>query len=204
MPSVRVSDVRTALTTLLHDDVARVAMSSLVSKAEQASAPSDIASASQAVRDAGGAGARVHASDVEERLLQSALRLIGVVNQASGSGMTFLAKAEVLALVANDSVAGARVQKAWQIARGSSVEVDAIAKAHAIPAALASDEVFMRFATENDAATFMEPTGKHVRWLVVEGETSTTKSFVSGSNDLWSQRFDIDKRTGVVTITGEH
>jgi hypothetical protein len=204
MPSVRVSDVRAALTTLLHDDVARVAMNSLVSKGEQAAAPTDIAAASQAVRDAGGAGARVHASDVEERLLQSALRLIGVVNQPSGSGMAFLSKAEVDSVVANDNVLGARVQKAWQIARGGSVDVDAIAKAHAIPAVLGSDEVFMRFATENEASNFVEPNGKHVRWLVVEGETSMTKSFVSGSNDLWSQRFDIDKRTGALTITGEH
>jgi hypothetical protein len=90
MPSVRVSDVRTALTTLLHDDVARVAINSLVSKSEQAGAPSDIAAAAQDVRAAGGAGARVHTRDVEERLLQEALRLIGVVNQSSGSGMTFL------------------------------------------------------------------------------------------------------------------
>jgi hypothetical protein len=69
---------------------------------------------------------------------------------------------------------------------------------------LGSDEVFLRFATETEASNFIEPNGKHVRWLVVEGETSTTKSFVSGSNDLWSQRFDIDKRTGALTITGEH
>lgn len=204
MPSVRVSDVRTALTTLLHDDVARVAINSLVSKSEQASAPSDIAAAAQDVRSAGGAGARVHTREVEERLLQSALRLIGVVNQPSGSGIAFLSKAELDAVMTQDPVAGARVQKAWQIARGGSVDVDAIAKAHAIPAVLGGDEVFMRFATESEAANFVEPNGKHVRWLVVEGETSTTKSFVSGSNDLWSQRFDVDKRTGAITITGEH
>lgn len=203
MTSVRVSNVRAALTALLHDDVARVAVNSLVSKSEQAHAPADIAAASQAVRVIGGVGARVRAVDVEERLLQDALRLIGVVNQPSGSGKAFLSRAEVDALVAHDGVAGARVQKAWQIARGS-LDVDAIAKAHAIPASLPADHVFMRFATESAAASFQEPSGKTVRWLVVESETSTTKSFVSGTNDLWSQRFDVDKRTGSITITGEH
>lgn len=204
MTSVRVSDVRAALTTLLHDDVARVAVNALVSKSEQAHAPTDIAAASQAVRALGGAGARVRAVDVEERLLQDALRLIGVVNQPSGSGKAFLSRAEVDALVAHDGVAGARVQKAWQIAKGGSLDVDAIAKAHAIPASLPADQVFMRFATENEAASFQQPSGKTVRWLVVERETSMTKSFVSGTNDLWSQRFDVDKRTGSITITGEH
>lgn len=204
MPSVRVSDVRAALTTLLHDDVARVAINTLVSRSEQARAPSDIAAAARDVRATGGAGARVHTRDVEERLLQGALRLIGVVNQPSGPGMSLLSKAEVDSIVTNDPIAGARVQKAWQIARGGSVDVDAIAQAHAVPAALGSDEVFLRFATESEAANFVQPEGKHVRWLVVEGETSSTKSFVSGANDLWSQRFDVDKRTGAITVTGEH
>lgn len=224
MPSVRVSDVRAALTTLLHDDVARVAINTLMSKSEQASAPIDIRDAAQRVRTAAaaaaggfglGVGARVHVDEVEQELLQAALRLIGVVNQPSGSGKAFLSRAEVDSVVALDPLLGGRVQKAWQIVRAApvtpvtpvtpvDVDVDVIARAHAIPTSLPADEVFLRFASENEAANYVEPSGKTVRWLVVERDTASSTSFVSGTNDLWSQRFDVDKRTGAVTITAEH
>jgi len=38
----------------------------------------------------------------------------------------------------------------------------------------------------------------HVSWLVKTNDGLQSASYTSGKNDLWSQRFDVDKRTGAV------
>ena len=62
------------------------------------------------------------------------------------------------------------------------------------------------FATEAAAYAWQQsnlPNGG-LEWLAHDGETILSARFVEGSNDLWSQRFDIDRVTGVVTVTHEH
>ncbi len=62
------------------------------------------------------------------------------------------------------------------------------------------------FATEAAAYAWQQanlPNGG-LEWLAHDGETILSARFVEGSNDLWSQRFDIDRVTGAVTVTHEH
>ena len=62
------------------------------------------------------------------------------------------------------------------------------------------------FATEAAAYAWQQsnlPNGG-LEWLAHDGETILSARFVEGTNDLWSQRFDIDRVTGVVTVTHEH
>ncbi len=62
------------------------------------------------------------------------------------------------------------------------------------------------FATEAAAYAWQQsnlPDGG-LEWLARDGETILSARFVEGTNDLWSQRFDIDRVTGVVTVTHEH
>lgn len=202
---IRVDDVSQKLAILLRADASAAAHgNALVSRAEQARAPSHVDDAAADVRAAGGVGARVSVDDVDTMLRARAAALIASVNQSTGSGKAFLSKAEAQAAAALDPSLGGQVLRAWEITRSGGIDVDGIAKAHAIPAVLEPEERFMKFATESEAERFREPSGLHVKWLVVTGETSTTKSFTSGSNDLWSQRFDVSKLDGSIVITAEH
>jgi len=40
--------------------------------------------------------------------------------------------------------------------------------------------------------------------LVRTGESPSLVTFTAGANDLWTQRFNVDKTTCAVTITAEH
>jgi hypothetical protein len=42
------------------------------------------------------------------------------------------------------------------------------------------------------------------RWLAFDGETAGALKFVSGSHDLWVQRFEVDRLSATLTITAEH
>ena len=43
-----------------------------------------------------------------------------------------------------------------------------------------------------------------LHWLVRTGESPSLVTFTAGANDLWTQRFNVDKTTCAVTITAEH
>ena len=66
------------------------------------------------------------------------------------------------------------------------------------------DQVFMTFATENEATSYADPQGRSVTWLVPEQDGLLAKKFVWGRNDLWAERFEIDRLNGAVTVLAEH
>jgi hypothetical protein len=201
----RITDVHTAVQPLLRQDAAAAAgNNALISRAEQAAAPAHVQSAAEQVRSAGGARARVTVDAVEQVLGQQARALIAGVNQSSGSGATFLSLAEAQAAAARNPSLGAHVLRARELVLGKSVDVDGIAAARVQARLSGNDGIFKTFATQHEAERFRGPPDTSVFWLVVEGESATTKSFVQGCNDLWSERFDISKVDGSVVVTAEH
>jgi hypothetical protein len=60
------------------------------------------------------------------------------------------------------------------------------------------------FASEAEATARAQanPTGE--RWLARDGETGLALRFVWGTNDLWAERFEVNKLTREVTVTAEH
>jgi hypothetical protein len=207
MSSVRapVSAVTTQLATLLRDDVEAVANgNTLISQAEQASAPGHVRAAAETIRSQGGPGARV-AVDAVERLLNSqAQALIGAVNQPTGSGTPFLSLAEAEAAAAQHPALGARVMKARDIVLSRGADTDSVARGVVRAAMAGSTGIFKTFASESDAANFRGPPNRSVYWLVATSETATSKSCTHGRNDLWAERFDVSKTTGAVTVTAQH
>ncbi len=198
----RLVDVKAALAGLLRDDaLAAAAGNALVSRTEQEKAPAHVSAAADAVRTAGGPGVRVSVEALSAALVAQADAFIANVNQPAGSGAGFLSKREVEGIIAQNAALGGRVQRAYEIALRGSVDVDAIARAR-VPTA--PDELFMMFSAEAEAENFRDPQQRTVRWLVVTGETAATKSYVIGFNDLWAERFDINKADGAITVTGEH
>ncbi len=63
---------------------------------------------------------------------------------------------------------------------------------------------FKVFPTVQEAERYQDPEGFQVSWLVPVGSTLSSKTFVSGRNDLWAQKFEIDRVTGAVAILAEH
>ena len=63
---------------------------------------------------------------------------------------------------------------------------------------------FKTFATVAEAERYQDPDGNQVVWLVEVANTLLTKTFVSGRNDLWAQKFELDKVTGALAILAEH
>ena len=86
----------------------------------------------------------------------------------------------------------------------SSWEVTGAALEHAWPTRdpKNSDRLFDTRAAAESWGSSGQSGGR--QWIAREGETATTATFVSGSNDLWSQVFTVDKETLAVTITAEH
>jgi hypothetical protein len=205
MPVARakIVDVNAALASLLREDAELAANGNRqISKAEASASPAHVQAASEALRASG--VSRVSVDALTAQLSQNAAKLIGSVNQASGSGAPFLSKSEATAAAANDPALGARVLKAYEIVLGKSVDVDAIARARVAPQADDGNGVFHVFTSEQAGERFPAPVDKQSYWLVPTGESASSKSFVQGVNDLWSVRFDVDKVTGAVTVTGEH
>lgn len=93
--------------------------------------------------------------------------------------------------------------EAYEIASGHGLDVDAIATAHATNG-MDPDTKFKTFATVEEAERYQDPDGNQVSWLVVTSDNLLSKSYVSGRNDLWAQRFEIDRITGAIAITAEH
>ena len=85
----------------------------------------------------------------------------------------------------------------------SDAQILVLAKAAAWPGAVDADHVRKLFDNEAAAYAWLQanmPT-QSLQWLAYDGDAV---HFVSGINDLWAQRFVIDRTTGAITITGEH
>jgi hypothetical protein len=203
MPKAKLTDVSTVVRALVRREAQQVAgKNAVLSRAEEAKASAAVKAAAQAVRAAGGPRARVTVDALERAASDAAQKLIGTVNRP-GSGGAFLSKAEATAAFKKDPAMGEPVLRAYQIASGHGVDVDAIATARA-KGDPEPDTVFKTFATVEEAERYQDPNGNQVRWLVVTQDGLLSKSYVSGRNDLWAQRFDIDRVTGAIAITGEH
>jgi hypothetical protein len=201
----RTADVQTAMQPLLRQDATAAAgTNALISRAEQAAAPAHVQAAAEQVRSTGGAGTRVTVDAVEQVLGQQARALIASVNQSSGSGAAFLSLAEAQAAAVRNPPMGAHVLRARALVLGKSIDVDSIARARVDAQLAGNDGIFRTFATLHEAESFRGPPESSVFWYVVEGETATTKSYVQGRNDLWSERFDVSKVDGSVVVTAEH
>lgn len=204
MPKTSVSDVSTALRALVRREAQRAAGSNTVlSRAEEAKASPLLQAAAQAVRAASGPNARVTIDELEQQVASVAAKLIGSVNQASGAGAPYLTRAEASKAMEADPVFGTPVLQAWELASGQGLDLDALVKQR-VAGSLDADTVFKRFATVQEAERYQHPGGKQVAWVVEVGSTTFTKTYVSGRNDLWAQKFEVDRLTGAVAVLQEH
>lgn len=200
-----ISDVSTVLSAMIRRDAAKAAGSNAVlSRAEEAKASPAVQAAAAAVRAAKGKHARVTVDAIEAAVSTAAQKLIGEVNKP-GSGAPYLSKAEALTVAQRDPKLGAPVLQAWEIASGHGIDVDAIATER-VKAQIGNDPDmrFKTFATVAEGERYQDPDGNQVSWLVEVGSTLLTKTFVSGRNDLWAQKFEIDRVTGAVAVLAEH
>jgi hypothetical protein len=155
------------------------------------------------VRAAGGPNTRVTIDELEQQVSQVAAKLIGSVNQPNGAGAPWVTKAEATAAMQRDPIFGQPVLQAWEVASGQGIDVDAIAKQRAA-GGLDRDTRFKKFATVEEAERYQDPNGHQVAWLVEVASSTLSKTFVSGRNDLWAQKFEIDRVTGAVAVLAEH
>lgn len=204
MPKTSVSDVSTVLRAIVRREASQAAGSNTVlSKAEEAKASPLLQAAAKAVRAAQGANARVTVDELEAQVSTVAAKLIGSVNQPRGAGAPWVTKAEATAAMKADPIFGKQVLQAWEIAAGQGLDVDAMAKQR-VTAGLDSDTRFKTFSSVQEAERYQDPNGNQVAWLVEVASTTLSKTYVSGRNDLWAQRFEIDKLTGAVAVLAEH
>ena len=64
--------------------------------------------------------------------------------------------------------------------------------------------IFMEFATEREATSYLDPQQRRVFWIVRGAETATTVSYVVGADDAWVFRLEVDKATCERRIVAEH
>jgi hypothetical protein len=93
-----------------------------------------------------------------------------------------------------------RVLRLWTPV--ASCDVQQVARAHWFRGG--EDVVDVELTTVALAERHVDDLGRSVHWLVRDGEDATTVAFVAGINDLWAERFAIDKTTCELTVTGEH
>lgn len=206
MPPVRARtpDVHAALDRQL-STATRLAAgpNGLLSKTEQAKAPAPLAEGAATLRAEGGSGTRVSADALAAHLAAQAKAAIDAQNQPKGVGRGVVSRAE------RDAAAAARpglapyIARAWAIAAGERADVDQVAEARVRQSADPSDHVAL-FADVNTAANHQAGPGRSTSWLVKVAEDGGKSSFVRGRNDLWIESFDVDAKSGAVTVTGEH
>lgn len=196
-----VADVSTVLRAIIRRDAQQAAgTNAVLSRTEQAKASPAVQAAADALRAAGGKNARVTVDAIEQEVSSAAARLIGTVNTA---GTSWLSKTEAAAAAQRDPKVGGPVLQAYEIASGGGLDVDGMAKARVYDG-LDPEMKFKTFATVEEAERYQDPDGFQVTWLVPTGSTLLSKTFVSGRNDLWAQKFEIDRITGAVAILAEH
>lgn len=172
----------------------------VLSKAEQKKAPEYLQRAADEFRQAN-PGKRVSVGALETLVTKQAKDLIGAVNQPKGAGSTVVSQAEAKEAARRDATLGFAVLEAYRVVSGQGVE--AIVKQHVAPT-LDEDSVYRTFKTENEAMNAHDANGRHIVWSVRTEEGLLKDTYVSGKNDLWAQRFEVDKLSGAITITGEH
>jgi hypothetical protein len=203
MTRVRLSEVSTVVKAMARREAEKVAgPNAVLSRTEQAKASAAVQAAAEAVRAAKGKNARVTVDAIEQQLAVSAAKLIGDVNKP-GSGAAFLSKVEATAAFQRDPVLGQTVLEAYKLASGHGLDVDGLA-AQRVNDGSDPEVKFKVFATVAEAEHYQDPDGFQVSWLVPVGETLLTKTYVSGRNDLWAQKFEVDRLTGAVAILAEH
>jgi hypothetical protein len=199
MPNV--SSVMNVFNALSRRDIARAAGNQLLSIPEQRNAPPHVQAAAQTLRDAG--SARVTVAALATQLEADAMELVRQVNQPTGQGHATLSFAEAKVAQQRNPQLGLRLLQAYQIEAGKGPNTDSIANAHAAAFADPGTEVKL-FATVQEAEAHRDPNGASYVWLVKESASVLSHSYVWGRNDLWAQRFDVDRADGSLTITGEH
>lgn len=199
-----IANISTVLTERVKRDLAAAAGSNgILSKAEQAKAPDYVKKAADELRQAN-PNARVTVSSMETVISKKALDLIGEVNQPSGNGKKTLTQAEADAAARRDASLGYAVLEAFQVVSGKGgLNEDDIAKKH-VNTGFDPDTVFKTFKTEHEAMNYRDPKGRQVAWLVRSTDELLKNTYVSGRNDLWAQRFEVDKLSGALTVTHEH
>lgn len=196
-----VADVTNVLSAIIRRDAQKAAgPNAVLSRAEQAKASPAVQAAADALRAAGGKNARVTVDAIEKEVSNAAAKLIGTVNTA---GATWLSKTEATAAAQRDPKVGTPVLQAYEIASGGGLDVDAMATSRVWNGD--DPEVkFKIFTTVEEAERYQDPDGFQVSWLVPVSSTLLSKTFVSGRNDLWAQKFEIDRITGAVAVLQEH
>ncbi len=196
-----VADVTNVLSAIIRRDAQKAAgPNAVLSRAEQAKASPAVQAAADALRAAGGKNARVTVDAIEKEVSNAAAKLIGTVNT---TGATWLSKTEATAAAQRDPKVGAPVLQAYEIASGGGLDVDAMATSRVWNGD--DPEVkFKIFTTVEEAERYQDPDGFQVAWLVPVSSTLLSKTFVSGRNDLWAQKFEIDRITGAVAVLQEH
>ncbi|MFZ5438591.1 MAG: hypothetical protein ACOZQL_01215 [Myxococcota bacterium] len=204
MPKTSVADVSNVLRALVRREAVKAAGSNRVlSKTEEAKASPLLQAAAKAVRAAGGPNARVTVDELEQQVSQVAARLIGSVNQPTGAGAPYLTRAEASAAMQRDPLFGEPVLQAWEVAAGQGLDTDAIAKQR-VATGLDSDTRFKKFATVAEAERYQDPHGRHTVWVVEVASSLLSRTYVSGRDDLWAQKFEVDRITGAVSVLAEH
>jgi hypothetical protein len=74
-----------------------------------------------------------------------------------------------------------------------------VARAHAY-----GDPGLVELRTVYEAERAVDPNGESVHWMVRTAETPTTVTFTSGVNDLWAEKYRLDKATCAITTLAEH
>lgn len=204
MPLTTVANISAVLTERVKRDLKAAAGSNgILSKTEQAKAPDYVKQAADEFRKAN-PNARVTVSTMETVIAKKALDLIGAVNQPSGNGKKTLTQAEATEAARRDASLGFTVLEAFQVVSGKGgVKEDDIAKKH-VNTGFDADTVFKTFKTEQEAMRYVDPKGRQVAWLVRSTDELLKNTYVSGRNDLWAQRFEVDKLSGALTVTHEH
>jgi hypothetical protein len=95
-----------------------------------------------------------------------------------------------------------KVERTWRLESQKGLcNPQLVARAQAFTA---TDGTFTEYATEALAERGPSSDGNPNRWLVRIAETDKVATFASGTNDLWAQRFEVDKLTCALTVTEEH
>lgn len=188
------------LSAILKRDLAVAAgKNGVLSRAEDLNAPKYLRAAADEVR-AARPRARVTLDSVEPEVVRRARSLIAEVNR---TGAETLSKVEATAAFKRNPIFGEAVLRAYEVASGNGLDVDALAE-NRVTRNLGNDAVFKVFRAEAEAMAYQDPDGREVSWLVRLEDGLLKSRYVSGRNDLWAERFEIDRLSGQVTVTGEH
>jgi len=196
-PRTTVQDVSTVVKRLVERDFAAAAKSNgVLSKVEQKTARAYVRAAADEVRRQK-PGTLVKLDAMEAAVAPRTEALMRQLNQASGPGAQTLSQTEAKAAFKNDPVYGELILEAYEIASGNGFDVEALAVQYASNG-LDPGETLQRFATLAEAERSSGP------WLVRHEDGLLKNTYFVGKNDLWSQKFEVDRLTGAIAVTAEH